>query len=44
MPVLEKALMDYTNGVTAFCSAELPKEFDLYTRFIKIKDTTFNVT
>ena len=30
MSVLEKALMDYTNGVTAFCSAELPQEFDLY--------------
>ena len=30
MAVLEKALMDYANGVTPVCSAELPKEFDLY--------------
>ena len=26
----EKLLMDYANGITAFCSTELPHEFDLY--------------
>ena len=30
MAVLEKVLMDYANGITAFCSTELPHEFDLY--------------
>ena len=30
MAVLEKVLMDYANGITAFCSTKLPHEFDLY--------------
>ena len=30
MAILEKVLMDYANGITAFCSTELPHEFDLY--------------
>lgn len=36
MAVLEKVLMDYANGITAFCSTELPHEFDLYKDYLDL--------